>query len=378
MSVPEYVFLHRIQEFYDQLRAGRNLWKIDEVLNFVDERGRNMIKKWIQDPRFPWTLGRGYTLLTQPAPVISLVVDSDSDRPGGNFIGQYADEGIRYDDDGNPKEYWLQNAKLKHGSFLFVFTAPNADILTAMYCLTERAMYEGEVPPINEENIITFSDYGINELVYRGSDLRPDQNYVPTATFARTLNVTCSYMHTWTGRIFGKNNYLFSLNIGNIYEKQDDIYIQENPAPSYLSSAQPENIEKPITPIFMTSPGIILQGKTTIGGIPVYLTTNGMQPSADNIIRIPDDTTLSFEITITAFSATSDTAMWKISGVVSRTTGPSTVALHDLTKPLVIGDDIFRESYVDIYADTVNGALMVSAAGVNGLTVTWNATIEIR
>ena len=378
MSVPEYVFLHRIQEFYDQLRAGRNLWKIDETLDFIDERGRQMIKKWVQDPRYPWTLGRGYTILSQPAPVISLVVDSDSDRPAGNFIGQYAGSGIRYDDEGNPKEAWEQHAKLKHGSFLFVFTAPNADMLTAMYTLVERAMYEGESPPINEKNIITFSDYGINELTYRGSDLRPDTNYLPTATFARTLNVSCSYLHTWTGRIFGKNNYVFSINIGNVYEQQDNIYIQENPLPEYVSGAQPEIIENPITPIFITSPGIVLRGKTTIGNIPVYLTTNGQQPSVDNIIRIPDNTTLSFDMTITAYSSTSDTSMWKISGVISRTDGASTTALHDLTQPVVISDVIFENAYVDIYADTVNGALMVTATGIDGLALSWNATIEIR
>lgn len=377
MSVPEYVFLHRIQEFYDQLRAGRNLWKIDETLGFIDERGRNMIKKWVQDPRFPWTLGRGYTILMQPAPVISLVVDSDSDRSGGNFIGQYAGSGIVYDDDDEPKEYWEQSAKLKSGNFLFIFTAPNADTLTAMYALVERAMYEGEVPPINEENIITFSDYGIQELSYRGSDIRPDQNYIPTATFARTLSVTCSYMHTWTGRMFGKKDYLFSINIGDVYDKSDDYFIQRNPEPSF--GVEPVI---PVTtlpePVLSQAPGISLSGKTEMGNVPTYLTTTGGPPSIDNMIIIPNNTVVTFEANITASSSGLTGAAWKISGAIRKGDTNETTELVGITGNEFISDPELQFATAEVVADSTNGTLMVIATGVVGITLNWGASIEIR
>lgn len=377
MSVPEYVFLHRIQEFYNQLRAGRNLWKIDESLDFVDERGRNMIKKWIQDPRFPWTLGRGYTLLTQSPPIISLVVDSDSDRPGGNFIGHYDSDGIIYDSDGDPREYWQRNSKIKHGSFLFVFTAPNADMLTAMYVLAERALYEGESPPINEQDIITFSDYGINELTYRGSDLRPDQNYIPTATFARTLNVSCSYMHSWTGRIFGKKNYLFSINIGNVYDKEDDIYIQNNPpTPTGLPAAA--LLPQAAPPVLSAAPGIYLYGNTTIGNVPTYLTTNGQPPSADNMIAVPNNAVISFELNVTANSVGLKSMTWKVSGAIKKGETNETTELIGVTNPQVVGDSELQNAAVDVYADVVNGMLMVTGTGVSGIPLSWTASVEIR
>lgn len=114
MSVPEYVFLNRIREFYEQLRAGRNLWKIDETLHFFDERGRSMVKRWIQDEKYPWSIGRGYGLLTQQAPVISLVIQGDSDRPGGNFMGNYAEQFIEYESDQvTPRDYWQTSARIK-------------------------------------------------------------------------------------------------------------------------------------------------------------------------------------------------------------------------------------------------------------------------
>jgi hypothetical protein len=224
MSIPEYVFLNRLEEFYAMLKNGQNLWKIDETLNFIDEKGREMIKKWIQDDKYPWTIGRGYSVLTQNPPIISLVVDADRDREAGQMIGNYAGQGIGYEPDGiTPQEYWVSSARLKTGTFRFVLMAPNADMLSAMYCLLERAMYEGETPPVGEENIITFSDYGIGELYYSGSDLRPDESYVPTSAFARTLSVTCTYEHNWSGRIYGKEGFALSVDVGNVIAYDDEI-----------------------------------------------------------------------------------------------------------------------------------------------------------
>jgi hypothetical protein len=376
MSVPEYVFLHRIQEFYDQLRAGRNLWKIDETLGFIDERGRQMIKKWIQDERFAWTFGRGYALLMQPAPVISLVVDSDSDRPNGNMIGNYARDGIEFDAIGNANYYWEQNAKLKMGSFLFVFTAPNSDMLTAMYCLTERALYEGETPPAGEEDIITFSDYGIHELSYRGSDVRPDQNYVPTATWARTLNVSCSYMQTWTGKIWGKSGFALSIDIGDVYSPADNDFIQKNP--EYVNGIPVLPVNAPgSNPAFVPAPGISLSSISN-STTPVYLTTTGENPSIDNLLRVAENTALSFDAIIGANIAGQASALWKFSGIIRRAIEASSTTVVGLTAPTIIADPIFETTYIDVYADTSLGALMISVTGIANTAVYWSASIVVK
>lgn len=374
MSVPEYVFMHRIQEFYDQLRAGRNLWKIDETLGFVDERGREMIKRWVQDERYPWTFGQGYTILTQPAPVISLVIDADSDRPGGTFLGNFADEGIDYEpDETTPQSYWRKNVRLKTGTFLFVFTAPNADMLNAMYALIERALYEGETPPVNEENIITFSDYGISELRYRGSDVHPDQNYIPTATFARTLSVSCTYPHQWSGKIFGKTGFAVSINLGNIYASPDET-VQINPE---FVDGVPLIPDIP-NPVFEPPPGVNLQA-TTFGSIgSTVFTTNGEYPTTDNILRVMENTSLSFVATITANMNGSQSAMWRFSGIIRREGSPSTTTLVGIDTPTVIADPIFSTTFIEISADTSVGALIISATGLPDTSVTWTANIQVK
>jgi len=373
MSVPEYVFLHRVQEFYDQLRLGHNLWKIDEVLNFVDDRGREMVKRWIQDERFPWTFGRGYTLLTQPAPIIALVVDSDSDRAGGYFLGNHAGQGIEYDPTGtNPQMYWEENARLKTGSFVFVLTAPNSDMLTAMYCLLERALYEGETPPAGEQNIISFSDYGISELRYSGSDLRPDQNYIPTATFARTLRVSCTYMHTWSGKIWGPNGYAFSIDLGNLFV--DETAEQTNP--NFIAGNPVLPIKESL--VFSNIPGAVLSGSTESASSSTVLTSNASFPAADNIIVVPPNSAITFNATIGANINGEASALWRFSGVVRREADPSTVTLVGITSYDVVADEIFSTTYVDIYTDTQYGALIFAVKGINLVTIKWQATVQIK
>lgn len=372
MSVPEYVFLHRIQEFYDQLRSGRHLWKVDETMSFVDEKGREMIKRWIQDERFPWTFGRGYTILVQPAPVISLVVDSDSDRAGGYYLGNYDDEGIDYDPDGiTPQMAWEKRSKLKTGTFQFVMTAPNSDMLTAIYCLMERALYEGENAPRGEEDIIQFSDYGISELRYSGSDVRPDQSFIPTAAFARTLRVTCTYLHTWSGRTFGKNGYAFSINIGNIAE--DGELIQQNP--SFIDGYPVLPSSESLT--YQNAPGVELTGTST-GVVPVVLTSTGSFPAADNILIVPPNTALVFNAVIGANIAGISSAIWRFGGVIRRQSLASSTFLVGLTSYDVVADAIFSTAYIDIEADTTMGALRIAATGVTGYDITWTANVQVK
>lgn len=370
MSVPEYVFTHRIQEFYDELRSGRNLWKVDETLGFVDEKGRNMIKRWLQDPRYAWTFGRGYTILQQAPPIVSLVVDSDSDR--SYMLGNYANQGIDYEPDLiTPQSAWTQNARLKSGSFLMVMTAPNADMLTAMYCLIERALYEGETANLGEENIIQFYDYGISELRYSGTDVRPDQSYIPTATWARTLRINCMYTHTWTGRNYNNTGFVFSIDLGNIYT-QDDEY-QKYPAfvdgnPSTKSSAQTT---------FMNAPGINLTGQTTDNQT-IILTMDEQLPSLDNVLVCPAHTALMFSVTVGANIVGRSSAIWKFAGIIRRY--ESTIGTHliGITTYDVVSDDIFETTYIDIDVDTTLGALKISATGTTDQVIKWEANVQVK
>lgn len=375
MSVPEYVFLNRVREFYEELRSGRNLWKIDEALHFIDERGRTMIKRWVQDERYPWTIGRGYTILAQPAPIVSLVVQGDSDRPGGYFIGNYAGDGIEYEPDGTtPQEYWNSSGRLKNGSFLFIITAPNIDMLNAMYCLLERALYEGESPPVNEPNIICFNDYGIGELSYRGADVRPDQSYLPTNTFARMLTVSCTYSQIWSGKLFGKSGYAFSIDIGNVYA-YDNENIQTNPVIIDGIPALP--LSSPSSP--STSGGGVTFTTSTVNTLtPSVFTTDGGPQRPDNVFLVPPFTSLMFDAIIGANQQGAAAAFWKFSGIIRRENSESTTRLVGLTTPQVVADEIFADTYVDIHADTANGALIISAKGLSDEAITWKASIVAK
>lgn len=371
MSVPEYVFLSRLKEFYEELRFGKNLWKIDETLYFVDERGRSMIKRWIQDERYQWTIGRGYTILAQPAPIVTLIVQGDSDRPGGYFIGNFAQEGIDYEPDGvTPQQYWNSSGRLKTGSFTFIITAPNIDMLNAMYALVERALYEGETPPDNEPNIICFNDYGIGELSYRGADVRPDQTYLPTNTFVRTLSVSCTYTQIWSGKLFGSSNYAFSVDLGNIYAYDDALQIN----PTLIDGQIALPLSSPSTP--STSEGGITFTTSTINTTtPSVFTTDGGPKRSDNIFLVPPFTSLMFDAIIGANKQGEAAAFWKFSGIVRRANAASTTTLVGLTNPEVIADSIFANTYIDIHADTANGALIIAAKGLSDEAITWKASI---
>lgn len=372
MSIPEYVFIHRIEEFYDQLRNGKNLWKIDETLGYIDERGREIIKKWIQDERYPWQFGRGYSLLTQAPPIVSLIVDSDSDRPSGTFLGNYAGEGIDYEPDGvTPRSYWLENARLKTGTFMFVFMAPNADMLSAMYTLVERALYEGETAPVNEPDILQFGDYGISELRYSGGDVRPDQSFVPTASWARTLSITCTYMHSWTGRIWGKENYVFSIDPGTVYST--DTLVQTNPPLIGNNPVLPTEV----LPVYLSNTGIQLRASTSDSYNSVVLTADGQPYSIANVLSVPKNTTISFSILVTANANNGQYAgLWEFSGLVKREVTAATTVLLGITPPRVVADRIFSTAYIDVYEDRSLGALIIAATGVPSTSIQWSARVQ--
>ena len=370
MSVPEYVFMHRIKEFYDELRSGRNLWKVDETLGFVDEKSRTMIKRWIQDPRFEWTFGKGYSVLQKEAPIISLVVDADADR--NYMLGNYASDGIIMDADAvTPQMYYAENARFKSGTFLIVMTAPNADMLTAMYCLVERALYEGESANLGEEHIIQFNDYNISELRYSGTDVRPDQNYIPLNTWARTLKINCTYIHTWQGRIYSKNGYAFTVDLGNIYAGDD--LLQKNPEFIEGYPVLPTSQSQTYTP----TPGVTLTA-STVGTTPVAFTADGQFPAADNILVVPANSTLVFDAAIGANINGTASAFWKFGGVVRRANALSSTTLVGITAYEVVADALFSSTYIDIDVDQSLGALKIQATGLPETSIDWSASVQFK
>ncbi len=215
MSLPEFVFHSRIVDFYERIRAGKNLQKLDEIFFYLDERSLSMTKKWIMDERFPWTIGKGWSLLSQTPPLVAMTLDSDNDRPGGQFLGDVAGEpSISYEPDGvTPQFYFETSGRLKTATYRFFLVAPNPDMISAMYAMVLRALMEGEQPPIDETHIIPYEEYGIGELHYSGSDISPNQSFLPNVIFARTLTVNCTYLSTWRGRSFGKSGFVSSIDI---------------------------------------------------------------------------------------------------------------------------------------------------------------------
>ena len=72
MSLPEYVFFERVRNFYEELRTGKSIDKVDEVLYFLDAKSVEITKKWLTDERFPWNIGKGWSMLTQTPPVVAM------------------------------------------------------------------------------------------------------------------------------------------------------------------------------------------------------------------------------------------------------------------------------------------------------------------
>jgi len=215
MSVAEYVFFNRVTNFYERMRSGKNPEKLDEIFYFLDEKSLVMTKRWLLDERFPWTIGKGWSLLTQQPPLIAMTMDVESDRQ--QFVGNWVGEQTDTAPDGTTAiAHYESYGRLKTARYNFFIVAPNSDMVTAMYLITQRALAEGESPPLDEPHIVPYEKYGINELSYSGGDVRPDQSFIPTAAFGRTLTVTCSYLHLWRGASYGKFGFASSIELGTV------------------------------------------------------------------------------------------------------------------------------------------------------------------
>lgn len=214
MSVAEYVFINRITDFYKRMRAGEFPEKLDEIFYFLDEKSKVMTKKWLMDDRFEWTIGKGWSLLTQTPPIVAQTMDVESDRQ--QVLGNYMGQDTSYDAKGIETAHYDLHGRIKTARFNFFLVAPNSDMITAMYLVLQRALAEGETPTSNEPYIVPYEEMGITDLSYSGGDLRPDQNFLPNVAFARTLSVTCSYIHQWRGSSFGKYGFASSIELGNV------------------------------------------------------------------------------------------------------------------------------------------------------------------
>ena len=217
--MPEYALFNRVSDFYERIRAGKNLHKLDEIFYFLDEKSLEMTKRWIMDERFPWSIGKGWSLLSAQPPLVMMTMDAEQDRPGGQIIGNWAGDGVNGFTDSlgrfTPANAYEGYGRLMHATFNFFLVAPNADMISAMYLLTQRALLEGESPPNDESDIIPFDFYGIGELHYSGSDVRPDQNFLPNVAFGRSLSVSCTYLQQWRGKSFGKNGFISSIDVNS-------------------------------------------------------------------------------------------------------------------------------------------------------------------
>jgi hypothetical protein len=240
-----------------------------------------------------------------------------------------------------------------------------------MYCLIERAMYEGETANMGEENIIQFYNYGISELRYSGTDVRPDQSYIPTGTWARTLRINCTFQHHWTGRNYDKNGYVFSIDLGNVYA-QDDL-LQKNP--EFVENAPAIQASRGTT--FLNAPGINLIGKTTDSQT-VILTMDGLLPSLDNVLTVGQHTALMFSVSVGANIIGISSAIWKFAGIIRRYDSTASTHLIGITTYDVVADSVFEPTYIDIDVDTNMGALKISATGVSDYVIDWEANIQLK
>lgn len=215
MSLPEYVFFERVRHFYEELRTGKTLYKVDEVLYFLDDKSLEMTKRWLVDDRFQWNIGKGWSMLTQAPPVVAMTLDSEQDHM--QFIGNLTGEENEYDSQGNIIAWSNTYGRLKSGNINFFLLAPNSDMITAMYLLVQRALSEGESPTQDQPGLRSFEWYGISQLRYNGTDIRPDQTTLPTMMFARTLSVSCTYLMRWADKKYAdEEGFVSSIDLGNV------------------------------------------------------------------------------------------------------------------------------------------------------------------
>lgn len=118
----------------------------------------------------------------------------------------------------------------------------------------------------------------------------------------------------------------------------------------------------------------LLKGATTTN-IPRQLYLDG--PSGTSPLIIPDNSTWTFKITVTAHrtDVNNGHSGYFIKGVIYRQSGPGTTALQGSTSI-----EIFSQSdpswSINTVADNVNGSLAITVTGESGKTIRWLAHVE--
>jgi len=121
--------------------------------------------------------------------------------------------------------------------------------------------------------------------------------------------------------------------------------------------------------------GRYLVRNTTINNAPTELFING--PIGNVRIQLPDDSTWTFRITITAHRTDvgDGHAGYTASGVIYRESGPSSTSIQGAVQKTVLAES--NASWdIDISADTTNGSLRISVIGETGKTIRWVALVE--
>lgn len=115
----------------------------------------------------------------------------------------------------------------------------------------------------------------------------------------------------------------------------------------------------------------------TTSSIETVLTLNGAVANSTNLLVVPNNATVFFEIWLVARRADLDgeSASWKISGCIDKAATAGSVAMIGAPNvQLVARDSSAWTTLVD--ADTVNGALRIKVIGENGKTIRWVAKID--
>jgi len=69
--------------------------------------------------------------------------------------------------------------------------------------------------------------------------------------------------------------------------------------------------------------------------------------------------------------------MWKFNGAIKRENTLQSTKLVGLASYAVIANNDFKQSYIEIYANTTEGTLEIATVGLENCTIIWTTTIEI-
>ncbi|NBS88439.1 hypothetical protein EBS67_00240 [bacterium] len=108
------------------------------------------------------------------------------------------------------------------------------------------------------------------------------------------------------------------------------------------------------------------------------ITTIGSERYVNPVVQIKQNHIVQFRGTITAvIQATSSCAMWKFNGAIKRENTLQSTKLVGLASYAVIANNDFKQSYIEIYANTTEGTLEIATVGLENCTIIWTTTIEI-